>query len=106
MEKRENMRVNAPRESEDEKHANKMQNYHPTVKSTELMRYLCRLITPPNGVVLDMFMGSGSTGKACKVEGFSFIGIEQDKEYLAIARARIDYAKKEPKQMSIFQGEK
>ena len=64
-------------------------NIHPTVKPTDLMRYLCRLITPPNGVILDPFMGSGSTGKAAMLEGFRFIGIEQSPEYFAIARARI-----------------
>ena len=64
-------------------------NVHPTVKPTDLMRYLCRLVTPPGGVVLDPFMGSGSTGKAAKLEGFSFIGIEREAEYHAIAAARI-----------------
>jgi hypothetical protein len=64
-------------------------NYHPTVKPTDLMRYLCRLITPPNGTVLDPFTGSGSTGKAAVLEGFSFIGIEQSAEYIEIAKARI-----------------
>lgn len=64
-------------------------NHHPTVKSTELMRYLCRLITPPNGIVLDCFLGSGSTGKGAIIEGFQFIGIEKDKEYIAIAEKRI-----------------
>lgn len=64
-------------------------NTHPTVKSTSLMRYLCRLITPPKGVIIDPFMGSGSTGVAAKAEGFKFIGIEMDEEYLAIARARL-----------------
>lgn len=64
-------------------------NIHPTVKPTDLMRYLCRLITPPNGVILDPFMGSGSTGKAAMLEGFRFIGIEQSPEYFAIARTRI-----------------
>jgi site-specific DNA-methyltransferase (adenine-specific) len=64
-------------------------NHHPTVKPTELMRYLCRLITPPNGTVLDPFTGSGSTGKAAVLEGFSFIGVEQSEEYIAIAEARI-----------------
>lgn len=68
-------------------------NHHPTVKPTQLMRYLCRLITPPNGVVLDPFMGSGSTGKAAVLEGFDFIGIDQSLEYVEIARARIEYAK-------------
>jgi site-specific DNA-methyltransferase (adenine-specific) len=68
-------------------------NHHPTVKPTELMRYLCRLITPPNGTVLDPFTGSGSTGKAAVLEGFSFIGVEQSEEYIAIAEARIQSAK-------------
>jgi len=53
------------------------------------MRYLCRLVTPPGGVVLDPFMGSGSTGKAAIREGFRFIGIERDPDYMTIARARI-----------------
>jgi hypothetical protein len=65
-------------------------NGHPTVKPTELMRYLCRLVTPPGGVVLDPFMGSGSTGKAAVLEGFRFIGIEREAEYLEIARGRIE----------------
>jgi len=65
-------------------------NHHPTVKPTDLMRYLCRLVTPPNGIVLDPFMGSGSTGKAAKLEGFQFIGIEREAEYLKIAKARIE----------------
>jgi len=56
------------------------------------MRYLCRLITPPNGVVLDPFMGSGSTGKGAILEGFDFIGIEQDADYMKIAQARIEFA--------------
>jgi len=64
-------------------------NNHPTVKPTELMRYLCRLVTPPGGVVLDPFMGSGSTGKAAVLEGFDFIGIEREAEYLEIARQRV-----------------
>lgn len=64
-------------------------NHHPTVKPTDLMAYLCRLVTPPGGVVLDPFMGSGSTGKAAMREGFRFIGIEREAEYAAIARARI-----------------
>jgi DNA modification methylase len=65
-------------------------NHHPTVKPTDLMRYLCRLVTPPGGIVLDPFMGSGSTGKAAKLEGFNFIGIELDADYLKIASARIE----------------
>jgi len=65
-------------------------NNHPTVKPTNLMRYLVRLITPPNGTVLDPFTGSGSTGKAAVLEGFNFIGIEQSAEYVQIAKARIE----------------
>ena len=67
-------------------------NHHPTVKPTSLMQYLVRLVTPPNGTVLDPFMGSGSTGKACAYEGFDFIGIDQSAEYVEIARARIFFA--------------
>jgi DNA modification methylase len=64
-------------------------NGHPTVKPTDLMRYLCRLVTPPGGLVLDPFAGSGSTGKAAVMEGFRFVGIEREAEYVEIARARI-----------------
>ena len=78
----------------DEKGVAKQSNHHPTVKPTDLMRYLCRLITPPNGTVLDPFTGSGSTGKAAVLEGFSFIGVEQSEEYIAIAKARIESATK------------
>lgn len=70
-------------------------NHHPTVKPTDLMRYLCRLVTPPEGTVLDPFMGSGSTGKAAVLEGFNFIGIEREPEYLEIARARITHAQEQ-----------
>lgn len=71
-------------------------NHHPTVKPTDLMRYLCRLVTPPGGVVLDPFMGSGSTGKAAILEGFSFVGIEREPEYHAIAEARIRHVMPDP----------
>jgi site-specific DNA-methyltransferase (adenine-specific) len=74
-------------------------NNHPTVKPTELMRYLVRLITPKNGIVLDCFMGSGSTGKACALEGFNFVGIDLDKDYCKIAKARIDKAIEDKKIM-------
>ena len=67
-------------------------NHHPTVKPTSLMQYLVRLVTPKNGVVLDPFMGSGSTGKACVYENFNFIGIDQDLDYVGIAKARIEFA--------------
>jgi len=72
------------------------ENHHPTVKPTDLMRYLCRLVTPPGGTVLDPFTGSGSTGKAAVLEGFSFIGIEREAEYVEIARARIAAATPKP----------
>jgi DNA modification methylase len=64
-------------------------NDHPTVKSTELMRYLCRLVTPPRGTVLDLTMGSGSTGVAAVAEGFSFIGIDLDEKSVRTARNRL-----------------
>jgi site-specific DNA-methyltransferase (adenine-specific) len=75
------------------------QNNHPTVKPTVLLRYLVKLVTPPGGTVLDHFMGSGSTGKACMLEGLNFIGIEKDCDkngqplgYIEIARNRIAHA--------------
>jgi DNA modification methylase len=66
-------------------------NTHPTVKPTELMKYLIRLVTPKEGIVLDPFMGSGSTGKAAMQEGMWFVGIEREKEYYEIAKQRIEY---------------
>lgn len=67
-------------------------NTHPTVKSSTLMSYLIKLITPPGGVVLDPFMGSGSTGVSARKDGFTFVGIEKEDEYFAIAKARIESA--------------
>jgi site-specific DNA-methyltransferase (adenine-specific) len=67
------------------------QNFHPTVKPTDLMLYLIRLVTPNGGTTLDPFMGSGSTGKAAVRGGFDFVGIEREKEYKRIAEARIQY---------------
>lgn len=64
-------------------------NIHPTVKPTDLMRYLCALVTPPGGLILDPFMGSGSTGRGAVLGGFRFIGVEREAEYVAIAKARI-----------------
>ena len=64
-------------------------NDHPTVKPTELMRWLVRLVCPEDGAVLDPFCGSGSTGVACVAEGVSFVGIDSDEHYCDIARARI-----------------
>jgi site-specific DNA-methyltransferase (adenine-specific) len=65
-------------------------NTHPTLKPINLMTYLCRLITPEGGIVLDPFMGSGSTGIAAQLEGFRFIGMEMDEDYFKIAEARIE----------------
>jgi site-specific DNA-methyltransferase (adenine-specific) len=70
-------------------------NFHPTVKPVALMQYLVRMITPPNGIVLDPFNGSGTTGVACKVEGFNYLGIELDAEYCKISEARIEGWKEE-----------
>jgi site-specific DNA-methyltransferase (adenine-specific) len=68
-------------------------NTHPTVKPIALMRYLCRLVTPPGGLVVDPFAGSGSTGNAAILEGFQFIGFELDPQYVGIANARIEAAR-------------
>ena len=68
----------------------KRKNNHPTVKPTDLMQYLIRLVTPKGGIVLDPFMGSGSTGKAAVRNGYNFIGIEREEEYIKIAEARIN----------------
>lgn len=79
-------------------------NKHPTVKPTALMRYLCRLITPPGGTVLDPFAGSGSTGRGALLEGFKFIGIEVSEEYAEIARLRIEAAMRPAKRAHEAQG--
>lgn len=65
-------------------------NHHPTVKPLDLMRWLVRLVTPPGGLVLDPFAGSGTTGVAAMAEGFRFLGIEREPEYVAIAEARLN----------------
>ena len=80
--------LNSPRAGAS-RTAEAVRNHHPTVKPTELMRYLIRLITPPGGTVLDPFMGSGSTGKAAMLEGATFRGCDLDPAYLTIAEARI-----------------
>lgn len=67
-------------------------NIHPTVKPTDLMRYLIKLVTPPDGIVLDPFTGSGSTGKAALLDGFKFIGIELTEDYLPIIQGRLQWA--------------
>jgi site-specific DNA-methyltransferase (adenine-specific) len=76
-------------------------NHHPTVKPTDLMRYLCRLVTPPDGLVLDPFTGSGSTGKAAILEGFRFVGCELSAEYIQIAQARIGHAAGQSRQKEL-----
>jgi site-specific DNA-methyltransferase (adenine-specific) len=95
-------------------------NIHPTVKPVELMQHLVRLVTPPGGLVLDPFTGSGSTGVACALERFRFLGIEQSAEYVALARGRIERAERaapmtrsidraadmDPRQASLFDGVK
>jgi site-specific DNA-methyltransferase (adenine-specific) len=70
-------------------------NHHPTVKPIKLMRYLVRLVTPPGGIVLDPFMGSGSTGCAVVQEGMQFIGIDLNPEYVEIAEKRIAHWKEQ-----------
>jgi DNA modification methylase len=86
--------------------ADRGENHHPTVKPTDLMRYLCRLVTPPNGIVLDPFNGSGSTGCAAVLEGFQYIGIEREAEYIAISEKRIQARSKQvqeqPKQLALL----
>jgi site-specific DNA-methyltransferase (adenine-specific) len=77
-------------------------NHHPTVKPTDLMRYLINLVTPPNGTILDPFMGSGSTGKAAVRCGVNFIGIEKEQEYMDIAKARIEHEKNKPIQQKLL----
>lgn len=90
-----NMRNDAHAQKTGNTYAPK-RNTHPTVKPLSLMKYLIKLICPPNGTVLDCFMGSGSTGKAAMIEGFKFIGVEREAEYFEIAKARIAAAIPEP----------
>lgn len=85
--------LNDPRAGAGRKNGAK--NNHPTVKPISLMKYLCRLVTPPGGIVLDPFMGSGSTGRAAIEEGFGFIGIDLDPDHVVTASARIGYSYKQ-----------
>ena len=99
--KRGNVEFNSNKgKGRDERHNHNQvgvsKNNHPTVKPTDLMLYLIRLITPKGGTTLDPFMGSGSTGKAAVRGGFDFVGIEREKEYMEIAEARIQYEKDNP----------
>jgi DNA modification methylase len=80
-------------------------NFHPTVKPTQLMRYLVKLVTPPNGTVLDPFTGSGSTGKAAILEGFSFIGCELTEDYIPIIEGRLIHAEKQKIENQLKQDE-
>lgn len=87
------------RNGQDKSQLRLMRNCHPTVKPVALMRYLCRLITPPGGIILDCFAGSGSTGIAAIAEGFLFVGVELDADYAKIAEARIETALMQPRLM-------
>lgn len=71
-------------------------NDHPTVKPTDLMRWLCRLVTPPGGLILDPFMGSGSTGVAAMAEGSRFVGVDLEPRYVEIAERRLKHATRQP----------
>lgn len=84
-----NMRVNAPRQNEEATYSSVMANNHPTVKPQALLDYLIRLVCPPNGLILDPFCGSGSTGVAAKNLGMRFIGIEKEAQYVEISKARL-----------------
>ena len=99
--KRGNVEFNANKgKGRDERHNHNQvgvsKNNHPTVKPTDLMLYLIRMVTPKGGTTLDPFMGSGSTGKAAVRGGFDFVGIEMDEEYMKIATARIQYEQDNP----------
>lgn len=100
---RNNMRVNAPRRSEEEKISTMHKNFHPTVKPIKLIEYLIKLVTPPNGVCLDPFEGSGTHALACINLGFNFIGFELNKDYYNIAIARINHAKQHARQISLIE---
>jgi DNA modification methylase len=89
----------APRENWE---PHRTANHHPTVKPIALMRWLCRLVTPPDGLILDPFTGSGTTGCAAVLEDFNFIGIEREAEYVELAKARIDYWASQPKQLGLL----
>lgn len=81
--------------SKSDRNSGGVLNNHPTLKPVSLMQYLCRLVTPKNGTVLDPFNGSGSTGKAAMLEGFNYIGIDLDPDYIKISQARIQNAKEQ-----------
>jgi len=93
--------IHQPHNSKDleQRYEMKSKNFHPTVKPLKLMQYLVRLVTPPNGVCLDPFCGSGTTLMACVKEGFNYIGIEREAEYVKIAEARVEWIKKQKKEI-------
>lgn len=95
-------RLDSPRSGAG-RSASTVRNHHPTVKPIEVMRWLVRLVTRKNGVVLDLFLGSGTTGVACWREDMRFIGIEREAEYVAIAKARIDYWARQGNQLSLLE---
>ena len=87
-----------------EKGVQPAQNFHPTVKPTELMRYLIKLVTPAGGIVLDPFTGSGSTGKAALLDGYKFVGIELTEEYLPIIEGRLKFVSEKIKETDNDEG--
>jgi len=91
----------------DDNETSEEKNIHGTVKPIKLIRYLCRLITPPGGIVLDPFIGTGTTAMSCIYEGLKYIGIEIDAEYSEIAKKRISHAletiEEETTQTDIFE---
>ena len=100
--KRPDTRTDTGMGSFTEKGVQPQSNHHPTVKPTDLMAYLIRLVTPKGGIVLDPFMGSGSTGKAAVREGMNFIGVEKEDEYMEIAKTRIEHEQKKNKHTHFF----
>lgn len=100
--------IQQPHNSKDleQRYEMKSKNFHPTVKPLKLMQYLVRLVTPPNGICIDPFCGSGTTLMACVKEGFNYIGIEREADYVKIAEARIEWIKKQvketPEQTNLF----
>jgi len=100
FEEKNNMRVNAPRINESQKHQTLLANNHPTVKPKALLSKILKLFkTPNNQVLLDPFMGSGSMGISAVETGFDYIGYELDPEYFQIAKARIENAENKFKEM-------
>ena len=97
---------NAPGSVEDKFTTQPARNFHPTVKPTDLMRYLIKLVTPAGGTVLDPFTGSGSTGKAALLDGYQFIGIELTEDYLPIIEGRLNWANQQAAKNLVKESEK